>query len=140
MSRLGYRNTKADALSCIYLGEMEEDSNDQENILPTWVHLASIRWEIDEEIEQATQGPLDEVSPGDTPPQPVDYDGTLVYAVRHILDSRRQGNLVQYLVDWEGFGLEEQSWVPHCDVLDPDRPAPRSRRCPRRLPSGVFRA
>ncbi|KAK1802900.1 hypothetical protein P4O66_021432 [Electrophorus voltai] len=43
----------------IFSRENEEKLDNKDNkeiILPTWVHLASIRWDIDEEIEQATQG------------------------------------------------------------------------------------
>ncbi|KAK1798690.1 hypothetical protein P4O66_006976, partial [Electrophorus voltai] len=94
--------------------------------------------------------PLAEVSPDDVLPQPIDYDGTPVYAVRYILDSRRRGGTIQYLVNWEGFGPEEQSGVPCHDVLDPgllsefhvrfpDKLAPRPRGCPRRPLSVVLR-
>lgn len=50
-------------------------------------------------------------------------DGLEEYAVESILDSRRRGRGVQYLVRWVGYGAEHDRWLPRreledCEALD----------------------
>ncbi len=57
-------------------------------------------------------GPME----SDVPPPPEIIEEPTIYQVREILDSQRRGGHLEYLIDWEGYGPEERSWVARDDV------------------------
>uniref|UniRef100_A0A7N8YQF8 Gypsy retrotransposon integrase-like protein 1 n=1 Tax=Mastacembelus armatus TaxID=205130 RepID=A0A7N8YQF8_9TELE len=67
-------------------------------------------------IKPVVSSPLSLPTPG--PPPARILDGEPVFTVKCLLRSRKRGRGLQYLVDWEGYGQEERSWVARRDIFD----------------------
>lgn len=98
-------------------------------------------------LRPVIQGPLESGVANPTLPGVLEVEGAPTYRARSILDSRQWQEYLQYLLDWQGYGSEECSWVPARDMLSrelveefhalrPDRPA----LCPRGHPPRPFSA
>ncbi|KAL0198833.1 hypothetical protein M9458_007373, partial [Cirrhinus mrigala] len=76
-------------------------------------HVSLLKPYIDPVLPSPT-----EPEPPPPPPQP-EIIGDQIYRIQEILQSRRRGGRLQYLIDWENYGPEERSWVDRDDILDP---------------------
>jgi predicted aspartyl protease len=90
-------------------------------------------------ISLLTPHHTDEIEGRNPPaPQPIEIEGQEEHLVEEVLDSRRRGRGIQYLVKWEGYDRNENSWEPSRNLpraqeairdfhqAHPDAPAPKS--------------
>ncbi|XP_051727060.1 MAGUK p55 subfamily member 7 [Ctenopharyngodon idella] len=100
----------------------EPENSDPETILPPAMIVSPIQWTINQQISEANSsepappgGPegLLYIPPAHYPgddavPHPPDIaEEENIYRVRAVLDSQRQGPMLEYLIDWEDYGPEE---------------------------------
>ena len=52
--------------------------------------------------------------PGHNPPPPpaIEIEGDEVYEVNEIIDSKLFGRTLKFLVNWKGYGPEDNTWEP----------------------------
>ncbi|XP_061745260.1 uncharacterized protein LOC133544172 [Nerophis ophidion] len=74
------------------------------------VHVSQIKPVAESSLSPATPAP---------PPSRFLPNGDQVWTVKEILRVRRQGRGLVYLVDWDGYGPEDRSWVPASYLADP---------------------
>ena len=55
------------------------------------------------------------------PPPPEIVDGDEHYVVEWILDSQLIRGQLHFLIKWEGYGYEENTWVPEGDISAPGK-------------------
>lgn len=70
------------------------------------------------QVKPVLSSPLSPPTPAPPPPTVLD-NGDPVWTVRKLLGVRRRGRGFQYLVDWEGYGPEDRSWIPSSYIADP---------------------
>ncbi|XP_061741298.1 uncharacterized protein LOC133541746 [Nerophis ophidion] len=74
------------------------------------VHVSQIKPVAESSLSPAAPAP---------PPSRFLPNGDQVWTVKEILRVRRQGRGLVYLVDWDGYGPEDRSWVPASYLADP---------------------
>ncbi|KAF8760805.1 Chromo (CHRromatin Organization MOdifier) domain [Rhizoctonia solani] len=63
--------------------------------------------------------PVDEYDRDPVPlPPVVTADGEEEYTVERILDSKKVGRQVKYLVKWKGYGPEDNTWEPKAHLAN----------------------
>ena len=83
-------------------------------------------------VMKLTPAPLDPIEGHHPhpPPLPEMIDGEEEWVVKEILDSRMMNRKLHYLVKWQGFRVEHNSWEPWDNIHAPEQVADFHQRHP----------